>query len=472
MPNDFRFIGAAGGKSPASSFNVMIAAPVASRPYAGFTLSLAATVHTLAKAGIGYQIYLHQGNCHVDDVRNEIIRDFLETDCTDLFMIDDDLDWRAESFLRVLTVPGDIVAGIYTHRSEGDTFPFHPGEGVREANEHGLFEMFKVPTGFMRIRRNVVEALYNHEVEKGRRFWRRVPEMKAGRKPMARVVERGFASEMGLASHAGDKGEYHSGDYVLCLKAKALGFKIWADIELPFGHAGEHVWTGTLGDKLRRDQRVDHPSFEKAIAAIQHGNTNIWNFDTLVRTVRNKNPSYALPGQLLERLFRVAQCAQGDILEMGSGLSTIVMGIALQGTAHKVYALEHDLEYLRLTGEWLERNQIANVVLLYAPLLPFEGGDWYGVDEDQIPEHFDVVLIDGPPRQIGNRAVAFDALGDRINNARLWLIDDVSDPAEMAMVSKYAQGRNVTVISGTSPGLAVHHMAVAAKVEAKAEAAE
>lgn len=467
MPNDYRFVAGGSEKSgPYSHFNVMIGTPIGHRPSASYTLALAATVHSLARFGIAYQLHLLQGNCHVDDVRNEIIRDFLESGCTELFFIDDDVGWRPQSFLRLLEVPGDIVAGVYCHRSDGETYPFHPGEGLREANADGLYPMPKVPTGFMRIRRPVLEALYKEECDKGRRFWRKNEPPQSGRKPFAKIVERGFASELGLEGTQGSDCEYHSGDYVLCLKARRAGFSTFADIELPFEHVGEKVYTGHLGNHLRRQQRVDHPLFAQAAKMMAEGVPQLATFDQL-----NANSMYgpcsALPGKLLQRCWWMAKEAQGPILECGSGLSTLVMGLALKGTGHAVYALESNLEWLRRTGTWLERYGVENAVLIYAPLMPLENDEenaWYGVEPDQLPDNFDAVLLDGPKRSDGDREGVFKIMSDRLARARTWLIDDVSDPDDAALVTKHAVGRDVEFVwgvAGDAADRATHKMAIA-----------
>jgi hypothetical protein len=240
---------------------------------------------------------------------------------------------------------------------------------------------------------------------------------------------------------------------------------------MSFEHAGEKIWQGNLGDHLRRQQGVDHPSFAAAIEQLKEGKADPSAFQALNAYGGNPNPTFALPASLLERCWTTAKEAQGDILECGSGLSTLVMGMAVKGTPHVVWAMEHDLEWLQQLIQRLERYDIRNVVPVYAPLLPREeGGNWYGANLEELPSAFDVVLIDGPPRKVGKRALVFDVLGERIRRARTWLIDDVSDPAEAEMVRKYAGGRKLEPVAGLSGGV-MHQMVIASLPPAKREAA-
>ena len=135
-----------GGTPP--KYHVMIATPVGVMPCTDYTRSLAATVETLSRHDIRFDLHMIQGHCHVDDVRNMIMRDFLQSECTDLFFIDADMGWKAKNFLRLLEVPGDVCAGVYTHKSDEYTYPFHPGDKPVNPNEHGMYEMPKVATGF------------------------------------------------------------------------------------------------------------------------------------------------------------------------------------------------------------------------------------------------------------------------------------------------------------------------------------
>lgn len=468
MANDYRFIGSP-AKAGGSPYKVMLATPVSEKPVCAYTVSLAATMHSLASFGVEALVYLHQGDCHVDDARNTIIRDFLETDCTDLFFLDADLGWRPHSVMRFLEVPGDIVAGVYCHRSPGETYPFHPGEGVRESNEHGLFEMHKVPTGFMRIRRNVVETLYESELTKGRKFWWNQEE-RAQRKPLCKVVERGFASELGLSGLGGSNSDYHSGDYVLCLKARAAGFKIWVDLENWFEHVGEQQFTGHLGNHLRKQQGVDHSAFADAVLALKSGDCSEEVFKRL--NAFSPNAKAALPGKQLFEAYWMGRTAQGDILECGSGLSTLVLGEALKGTEFYVWALENDLEWWKVTSRWLQRYEIGNVNLVYAPIVPDDkNGDWYGYDYAPLPPAFDGVLIDGPWRQTAEREGVFKHLGERIAHARTWIVDDCGDPVQADMLARHAGDREVKYVIAAGGG-SPHKTAIATTKQAQMVAAE
>src|SRR5262245_7349194 len=341
MSQRFPYSGAATERWAASPYYVMLATPIASNPCAAFAVSLAATAQALTVAGIRFDIETLHGCCHVDDARNVLMRQFLQSECTDLFFLDADLGWHPNNVIKLLKLPGDIVAGIYPHKSDKETFPLHPFEGETHPTEYGLLPMPKVATGFMRLRRAVVETLYEREKAKERLMWLDGDHAGLNRLPVARICERGFVRELGL-DHLSRTEASQSGDYVLCLKARSLGFNVFAFPDMHFNHCGEKVWSGHFGNHMRREQKVDPPKFTKAVEEIQRIMPHDWAavhaFDDL-NTHCVYDGRIALPGAALRECYEMARDARGDILECGSGISTLVMGLALRGSRYKLYAL-------------------------------------------------------------------------------------------------------------------------------------
>lgn len=432
MPNIYAYMGAV-PKEGAAPHYVMLATPIGKQPVAAYARSLAATTDTLARFNIRFDMHLFEGGVHVDDARNYVIQAFLQSECTDLFFLDDDLGWQAKDFVRVLRAPGDIVGGTYPHKDDGNSFPFSPGLGERQANEHGLFEMPKIATGFMRIRREVLQALYDDEIAKGRYFWQSGDDAGSSSIPAARIVQRGFPDELGLEDYA-EGNKYQSGDYILCLKARRLGFKCWLDPEMHFAHCGMKAWTGHFGNHLRDQQGIPYPAFTEGLAALREGKDGLETFAKLVEG----RDAWPMSAAGLHAAYHRAREADGDVLECGSGFSTLVLGLALAGTERRVHSFEHDPIHWNRTAEMLQRHEIGNVDLHYAPLEPFEDGTaWYGVDGMDLPETFGLALIDGPPHAYGRHNV-LDVLGDRLCDATLVIDDAMREKRLIASMEGHA----------------------------------
>jgi hypothetical protein len=423
----------------------MLATPVGAQPCADYVRSIAATIETLSRSDtVQFDFVQLHGHCHVDDARNLLIRAFLESECTDLFFIDADMGFKGAHVMRLLHAPGDIVAGVYCHKSDDKTYPFHPGHAEPIApNEYGLYPMPKVATGFMRVRRAVIEALYEREKAKGR-LSRPGDELGAGDDtkrdgylPVARIVERGFPRELGLEKEAGND-SYTSGDYVLSLKARSLGFKCWIDPDMDFSHTGEKTWTGHFGNAQRERAGIWQTEFIRAVADLRAGNVNRETFE---RLVAHHGSQWPLRPAVMQQAYITAQMAQGDVLETGSGLSTLVLGLALAGTDRTVHSLEHDILYWQTTSKMLTDLAVPNVVLHYAPLVPKADGVAYGVEA--LPD-VGMALLDGPPCRYGREGIV-KALAPFIQDAML-VVDDAQ--REEGLVEYLQQTHDLTVKSG------------------------
>src|SRR5262245_31737219 len=291
----------------------MLATPVAGNPCTSYAVSLAATAQSLTVAGVRFDIETLQGCCHVDDARNILLRNFLQSECTDLFFLDADLGWQPNNVLRLLKLPGDIVAGVYCHKSDDETYPFHGFEGENKLNEWGLFSMPKAATGFMRIRREVVQALYDREAAKERLMWLDGDNAQLNKLPVARICERGFVKELGL-DHLSRTEASQSGDYILCLKARSLGFEVFVDPDMSFNHTGDKTWHGHFGNDLRRKQKIDAPKFAEAAeriatAADCRAGLDAEIFDTVFDQLNASSlydPRAALPGKALRACWEMA----------------------------------------------------------------------------------------------------------------------------------------------------------------------
>jgi hypothetical protein len=376
---------------------------------ANFLVSLVESLPFVSAAGWRADFVFETGNCHVDDARNAVVRQFMKTDCTDLLFIDSDVGFTVEGLLQLLRHDVDLVAGVYPKKQEETDFPVRPLPGEMRAVK-GLVEVEGAPTGFMRLRRSVFERLI--EAHKDRQFIG-----SDGGDPYTILFERTF-----------EGGHRWSGDYAFCRKWRAIGGNVWVDPEIDFTHEGNFNWRGRLGDFWKRRAGLVSDRLVEAAKRLPDSKA--------FRDLYNAYGStWAAPPTLLHAAWSVSNGKR--VLETGSGLTTLVMALA----GADVHALEHDLAHYRATKAMLDQFGVtANVH--YAPLDPETG--WYRLPE--LPDSFDVLVCDGPPRNISDRNVLWSALADKIANA-VWLIDDVR--------GEWVSGRNVHVTEDVHPwGLA------------------
>lgn len=99
----------------------------------------------------------------IELARNTMVQMFLESECTHLFFIDGDLQFESRAFVGALLADKPIVAGAYRRRQEPENYPIvvapDPQTGGLWLKEGGFLQCKRVPTGFLCIRRDVIEDM-------------------------------------------------------------------------------------------------------------------------------------------------------------------------------------------------------------------------------------------------------------------------------------------------------------------------
>ena len=161
--------------------------------------------------------------------------------------------------------------------------------------------------------------------------------------------------------------------------------------------------------------------------------------------------SWALTPDAAALLAReIAIRRPNTIVELGSGVSTVMVGRLLQqmGGGHLI-SLDHDPDWAKET----RRNILANglqdyVEVLDAPLVKqqFDGKDfvWYQIPEQlRNIEQIDMLTVDGPPQTTNTtvlaRYPALPAFVDQLSEHAVIYIDDAKRDTEQEMIKEWQQ---------------------------------
>ena len=367
------------GQPANGSMKVCLATTVYDSPDSAYTFSIQKTREALHKAGINTAYYLLAGNCHVDDARNSIVQEFLESDCTDLVFLDADVVWDPSQLIKLCGYDADIVGGIYPYRRDDKTkesMPVLMYPGKSEPNSQGLIEVAGLPTGFMRISRHVLESLA-----------KKANSITKGRSKMPIIFERTFF-----------EGTRLGGDLSFCKKWIMEGGSVYAAPDLYLGHVAKTIIYDSLSASMRRknDETLSYLANQ-----IKSGGFDIGLFTEARRYLGNQ---WGALEDVLSMCALLGKSAKGPIIETGSGLTSIVLAASSKET---VYCLEHDQRWARETQEMAKKAGVDNIEIRLCEIKD----RWYDTPKD-LPGQFALGLNDGPPRMLGSRTGFFERFGD------------------------------------------------------------
>lgn len=139
-----------------------------------------------------------------------------------------------------------------------------------------------------------------------------------------------------------------------------------------------------------------------------------------------------------DELARRATSTTGPILECGTGMTTIILGLLAGRRGVEIWSLENSSEWHHKISGTLEHYGIKDVRLSLAPLHDYGGFSWYDPALLELPKEFSLVVCDGPPGATkGGRYGLMPVLGSRLSAGATILLDDAERPGEMETLDRW-----------------------------------
>lgn len=198
-------------------------------------VSLARLAQQLPQHGIDLSIGSICGCSVVSRARNLLVKDFLESNCTDLMFIDADINFEPEDVLRLMAWASDpvkgIVGGVPRTRKTNKVYiaQLDQDEEGLTMNKMGLVRAKRIATAFMLVRREVFERLVNENPQWN--YYDHSSDRQLNAVFDFLVTEEGYMGE----------------DYLFCDRARAIGYEIWIDPTIKLGHMGVQEYEGDFG---------------------------------------------------------------------------------------------------------------------------------------------------------------------------------------------------------------------------------
>lgn len=198
------------------------------------------------------------------------------------------------------------------------------------------------------------------------------------------------------------------------------------------------VFPSSLKNKIKRINRERQlgVGLKRLTAAVESGEPQ---GDILAELGRAwGEDGYRAVGGYLEEVARFALDTRGPVLEIGSGLTTLILGALVARRGIPVWTLEHHPEYFGHTSETLKSLGLTNVHLTFAPLRDYGEFCWYDPPLDELPRDFSLVVADGPPGDVkGGRFGLLPILRSHFAAGVVVLLDDAERPREKAVLEKW-----------------------------------
>lgn len=182
----------------------------------------------------------------IDLARNIFVKMFLEDedlqDCSHFFFIDSDLRWESRAFIELIrhcTDDRPVVAGVYRKRQDPEEYPCrwvpHPElskDGIDKLwfDDEGWLQTNRVPTGFLCIKRHILEEM-------------------AEKAPKMNLKGHGEVPRL-FYTYINEKNQFIGEDFAFCddyVKQYGKNISVWTDFD--FVHDG---WKGNYQHWIKK----------------------------------------------------------------------------------------------------------------------------------------------------------------------------------------------------------------------------
>ena len=165
----------------------------------------------------------------IQRARNDLVQMAIESECDDLIFMDADQEWNPEWIFKLLNHPVDVVGGAVVKKSDNPAYNIKALPEGLIVDETGLLEVAAVGTGFLRISKAALKAV-----------WDISPEYRNSDKTCRMVFDIQLID-----------GELVSEDNVFCAKWRSLGGKVLVDPTMTCNHIGIKKYSGNFQEFIK-----------------------------------------------------------------------------------------------------------------------------------------------------------------------------------------------------------------------------
>jgi hypothetical protein len=228
-----------------------------------YTSSIFALQRALrSKSNVDLKVHLRDGDALITRARANLVTLFLDDpQATHLLFVDADIGFAPDQVFRLIESGADVVAGVYPIKrvnwakarraldANRMDLPAASLDYVLEVDNpdevvvvNGFTRVRYAGTGFLMIRRHVLEKMCRHPAYAPLQFFREHShDALAGSANRFALFESMIDSETGT---------YLSEDFAFCRRWTDIGGEIWADLDSRLDHVGPAVFRGDVGSQF------------------------------------------------------------------------------------------------------------------------------------------------------------------------------------------------------------------------------
>jgi hypothetical protein len=221
-----------------------------------YVQGLLLTIAKMRSVGVEVKWSQMMNESLITRARNELVRQFLDTDATHLMFVDADIGFDGQAIATLLAADKDVACGIYPKKEVNwasveaaakigkEDLSDYAGAFVlnmvggadAETDEDGMFEIRHGGTGFMLIKRNVFEELQD-----------KVPtyRVSSAKDPETGDYIQPLTYEY-FSTSVDKSGALLSEDYHFCEVWREHGGKVYANPFIQLRHVGSYVFGGDI----------------------------------------------------------------------------------------------------------------------------------------------------------------------------------------------------------------------------------
>ncbi len=151
----------------------------------------------------------------------------------------------------------------------------------------------------------------------------------------------------------------------------------------------------------------------------------------------------------LRHMATKAVNSRGDVLECGSGLSSLLLAVTAGRQGHHVHTFEHDTGCHQKLLQLVDRYRLSNITVHHAPIRSYGRFDWYDIPACCDSENFQLVICDGPARHLtdSGRYGLFPVMRDRLHPHCRVIMDDSNRSLERHVIHRWRKEQHIEVHS-------------------------